>query len=46
MKITKTVLALSAASLLVFTGCKKEGCTDENAKNYDSKAKKDNGACE
>lgn len=36
------VLGLSAG----FTSCKKEGCTDEKAKNYDSKAKKDNGSCE
>jgi hypothetical protein len=35
-------LGLSAG----FTSCKKEGCTDEKAKNYDSKAKKDNGSCE
>lgn len=25
--------------------CKKEGCTDSNATNYDSKAKKDDGSC-
>jgi hypothetical protein len=36
------VLGISAG----FTSCKKEGCTDEKAKNYDSKAKKDNGSCE
>ena len=27
------------------TGCKREGCTDPKAKNYDSKAKKDDGSC-
>ncbi|OFX49918.1 MAG: hypothetical protein A2046_16335 [Bacteroidetes bacterium GWA2_30_7] len=27
------------------TGCKREGCTDSKATNYDSKAKKDDGSC-
>lgn len=27
------------------TSCKKEGCTDETATNYDEKAKKDDGSC-
>lgn len=27
------------------TSCKKEGCTNENATNYDDKAKKDDGSC-
>ncbi len=36
-----------AASLTLGTvSCKKEGCTDETATNYDSKAKKDDGSCE
>ena len=30
---------------MVVVGCKKKGCTDPNATNYDSKAKKDNGSC-
>lgn len=35
------------ASLTLGTvSCKKEGCTDETATNYDSKAKKDDGSCE
>lgn len=34
-------------ALVLFTGfaCKKEGCTDPNATNFDEKAKKDNGTC-
>jgi len=28
------------------TSCKKEGCTDSNATNYDANAKKDDGSCE
>lgn len=30
---------------LALTSCKKEGCTDPNAVNYDEHAKKDNGSC-
>lgn len=26
-------------------GCKKEGCTDSAATNYDAEAKKDDGTC-
>lgn len=46
MKKTKFLIALTAAGALLLTGCRKEGCTDENAKNFDSKTKKDSGACE
>jgi hypothetical protein len=31
---------------LSFISCKKEGCTDPLALNYDEKAKEDNGSCE
>jgi len=42
---------LAAASLAIFlaggmTSCKKKGCMDEAATNYDEKAKKDDGTCE
>ena len=30
---------------LTLTSCKKEGCTDETAENYNEKAKKDDGSC-
>ncbi|MCB0481639.1 MAG: FixH family protein [Flavobacteriales bacterium] len=30
---------------LIFTSCKKEGCTNPDATNYNSKAKKDDGSC-
>lgn len=31
--------------VLSITACKKEGCTDPSATNYDEKAKKDDGNC-
>lgn len=31
--------------LLFSTSCKKEGCLDANATNYDSEVKKDDGSC-
>lgn len=31
--------------VLSFSSCKKSGCTDPNASNYNSKAKKDDGSC-
>ena len=47
-KINLSVLALTAvlgATALVATSCKREGCTDETALNFDDKAKKDDGSC-
>jgi hypothetical protein len=42
----KNVLFLAlAASTILFSSCKKEGCTDSNAVNYNEKAKKDDGSC-
>ncbi len=31
--------------IIALTACKKRGCTDETAVNFDKKAKKDNGTC-
>lgn len=39
------VFALAASLTLGTVSCKKKGCTDTNATNYDSKAKKDDGSC-
>ncbi len=40
---------LNAFAFVVFAlalgGCKKEGCTDKDATNYSSEAKKDDGSC-
>lgn len=35
-----------ATLIVLLISCKKEGCTDPSALNYDSHAKKDNGNCE
>ena len=40
----KRIYFLFCASLII-SSCKKEGCTDETANNYNSKAKKDDGSC-
>lgn len=39
------LVAMVGLTLATFTSCKKEGCNDPNANNYDSKAKKDDGTC-
>lgn len=40
------IFTLALTTVIAFSSCKKEGCTDESATNYNSKAKKDNGSCE
>ncbi len=40
----KNILILTAAATML-VACKKEGCTDENAINYNVEAKKDDGSC-
>ena len=39
-------IVMIASLTLGTVSCKKDGCTDETATNYDSKAKKDDGSCE
>lgn len=48
MKTIKTTYILFSllAVAIIFSGCRKEGCTDPEAINYNSKAKKDDGSCE
>lgn len=41
----KILLFALVAGLTTLTACKKEGCTDPLAENYDTKAKKDDGSC-
>ena len=42
----KSVLLLSVVGLFALGSCKKKGCTDPAAPNYDSEAEKDDGSCE
>jgi hypothetical protein len=42
----KNLLLVAILTLgVVVTSCKKKGCTDENAANYSTEAKKDDGSC-
>lgn len=43
LKNTKALLFVGIVILSI--SCKKEGCTDSQAENYDSDAKKDDGSC-
>jgi hypothetical protein len=38
-------VTMSLGFALSISSCKKEGCTDETATNYDEKAKEDDGSC-
>jgi rhodanese-related sulfurtransferase len=44
-KIGFISMLLIASILIAFTSCKKDGCTDPLANNYDEDAKKDDGTC-
>ncbi len=46
MKNYKTIFLATAALTIALNSCKKEGCTDETAINYDSEAEKDDNSCE
>ena len=39
------ILSFAVMSLISFNSCKKEGCTDSIADNYNSDADKDDGSC-
>jgi hypothetical protein len=39
------ITMLIGGSMATLSSCKKEGCTDPNATNYNEKAKKDDGSC-
>ena len=41
----KILLATAILTSLISTSCKKKGCIDSQATNYDEKAKKDDGTC-
>ena len=45
MKMKKLVLFFAAVTMIAVTSCKKNGCTDPIAINYDSEAEKDNNSC-
>ncbi len=45
MKTTTLGIALLSLTVLPMTSCKKKGCTDPDASNYDSKAKKNDNSC-
>ncbi|WP_035842629.1 hypothetical protein [Crocinitomix catalasitica] len=44
-KLTLVMLVTAGALMTGMTSCKKEGCTDAAATNYDEDAKKDDGSC-
>jgi hypothetical protein len=41
----RLIYLLLLGATFTITSCKKKGCTDENALNYSSEAKKDDGSC-
>jgi hypothetical protein len=46
MKKLNLLPVVALAAVVSFSSCKKEGCTDPKATNYNEKAKKDDGSCE
>ncbi|MGV3631805.1 MAG: hypothetical protein ACO1O6_11400 [Bacteroidota bacterium] len=44
-QIFRAGIVLLGLTTLSLTSCKKEGCMDALAENYDSESKKDNGSC-
>ncbi len=41
----KKLMIILLTGCALFTSCKKEGCTDSTATNFNEKAKKDDGSC-
>lgn len=41
----RTLLLALAGTLILVSACRKKGCTDEDADNYDPAAEKDDGSC-
>ncbi|MEO9531349.1 MAG: MbnP family protein [Crocinitomicaceae bacterium] len=46
MKTTTILIGLLSVSALTITSCKKKGCTDPTADNFQTEAEKDDGTCE
>ncbi|OIQ36189.1 MAG: hypothetical protein BM555_03185 [Crocinitomix sp. MedPE-SWsnd] len=45
MKLRTLTIGILAFSALLMTSCKKEGCIDVNANNYNAEAEKDDESC-
>lgn len=45
-KLSRLVFIMLVALSIAISGCKRHGCTDPTATNYDPDAKKDDGSCE
>ena len=45
MKKTLVLLSIAVIGSMTLTACKKKGCTDSTAANYNSSAKKDDASC-
>lgn len=45
MNLKSILLTLLVFNCILLSSCKKEGCTNQFASNYDSEAKKDDGSC-
>ena len=45
IRLVVLIAMIGLTSATIFTSCKKDGCTDPNANNFDSKAGKNDGTC-
>ncbi len=46
MSVKNLLIGIIVIASLTTVGCKRKGCTDSTASNYDNKAKKDDGSCD